>query len=99
MSELAKCKVCRNASGFLDRNHSKICPTCHGSGRQKKRQRGYHSGDNGEKIGKGTEFVCARGHPKTGTGIDDNGEIRTFCPICHNIVTNNTKAKRREKVA
>lgn len=97
MSEFVKCRTCRNSSGFTDRNRSKICPTCHGSGRGNKKQRGFHGGDNGERSGRGTESTCVHGHLKIGIGVDDNGDLRTFCSICHNRVTNETKRRRREK--
>lgn len=98
MSEFVECRTCRKGSGFVDRYRSKICPACHGTGRSKKRQRGFHEGDNWDKVGTGSQFICAQGHIKTGIGVDNNGNLRTFCSICHNRVTNETKRRRKEKV-
>lgn len=96
MSELAKCKSCKG-KGYANRNCTKICDTCHGSGSASKKQRGYHDGSGAAKAGMGTSTHCVNGHLKTGLGVDDNGDIRTFCEICHNRVTNETKLRRREK--
>jgi hypothetical protein len=76
-----------------------ICPTCKGSGKPQTPVRGHHDGGNGEKLGIGTAEFCVRGHLKTGTGVDNDGNLRAYCTICHNEVTNETKKKRREGVA
>jgi DnaJ-class molecular chaperone len=98
MSKFTLCPDCKGR-GYADRYRTKICPTCHGKGRSKKLQRGYHDGFNVVKRGRGATNYCICGHSKEGTGIDNDGNIRTYCTICHNIVTNETRRRRRENVA
>jgi len=96
MSNFEKCKACRG-TGFKDNYRTIICPACKGSAHSTKRQRGHHKGhDRRESIGKD---VCPSGHPKTGVSIDDNGDLRPYCEICHHELARNNIRKRKELLA
>jgi DnaJ-class molecular chaperone len=97
MSEFKPCKLC-NGSGFRGRSRTVICPECGGGGARKERRRGYHLGQDTNRRKSISKELCPSGHLKTGVSIDDNGNLRPYCEVCHRKVVRNNNRKKKESL-
>lgn len=97
MSEFKPCKDCKG-SGFANRSRTLICSECGGSGNSKKRQRGHHTGLDQEFRRSNNKNLCPAGHLKKGITVDRNGDLQSYCEVCHRETVRRNAEKKKKGI-